>query len=147
MGNESLPPPDVIASGFSRLIDDLRDDVREDLRDIRSEIKHSEERVTARVASVEARQIETREQLVEFARSHGDEHEQYEHRSAENHTALWEAFRRFEINEARRDGALGIIRYLVELTSRHAQRIAAIILALAATVGFASGGITVGIGQ
>lgn len=147
MGNEPLQPPEVIAAGFTRLIDDLRDDVREDLRDIRTEIGKSEERVTARVAAVEARQVEARDQLTEFVKAHSDEHEHYERRSTESHSALWDAVRHFQLNEARRDGALGIVRYLVELASKHAPRLAAIVLALAAALGFATGDISVAIGR
>ncbi len=55
--------------------------------------------------------------------------------------------RQFEIDQARRDGALGIARYSIELLSKNAPRLIAIIVAVAAALGFATGGIVLEIGN
>jgi hypothetical protein len=145
-GDESVPPADAISQGFVRLVEGLRDDQREDNHQLRAELRDMESRLTARVVAVEGRQVEARDQLVEFVKAHADEHDTSERRSTETHSAIWDAVRKFELNEARRDGALGVTRYTIELVSKHAPRLATILLAIAAAAGVATGAVSVSVG-
>jgi len=143
----TTPPADVIAGGFAALVEGLRDDVREDIRDLRTEVGKSEERVTARVEAVAASQRETRTLIEDYARGHGLEHEAEAEERRTAHSKFFDFIRQFELDQARRDGALGIARWSVELLSKNAPRLIAIIAALAGAIGFASGSITLEIGK
>jgi hypothetical protein len=146
MGDEAQRPPDLIATGLAGLIEGLRDDVREDIRDLRGELGRTEERVTARVASLELKQGETRELLIDFAKGHGEEHEEEATERRAAHSTFYEFMRTREIQEARRDGALGVIRFGVELVSKHSPRLVQIALALTALLGIATGSIHLAVG-
>ena len=141
------PPPEVIANGFTRLVEGLRQDVREDIRDLRTELGKTEERVTARVALIEAGQTATRALIEAFAGRHGQEHEEEAEARAKAHGQFWDFMRANELDKARRDGAVGVVRFGVELLSKHAGQIVAILAALGLLGGFATGNISVGIGQ
>jgi hypothetical protein len=141
------PPADTIAVGFQALVEGLRDDVREDIRDLRTELGETEKRVTARVEGVAADQRSTRQLIEEFAKGHSLEHEAEAEDRRQTHSAFYDFIRKFELDQARRDGALGIARYSVELLSKHAPRLIAIIAALAAAIGLASGSIDLSIGR
>jgi len=139
MPDYDTPPVEKIAIGFQSLIEGLRDDVREDIRDLRIEVGESEKRVSARVESVAEDQRGTRRFIEEFASSHSEEHEAEAIDRRVTHTAFYEFIRHFELDKARRDGALGIARYSVELVSQHAPRLIALIAAMAAALGIATG--------
>mgnify|MGYP001610969625 CR=1 FL=1 len=140
-------PPDLIASGLLGLVTDLRDDIREDIRDVRTELTKVEQRVTARVEAVDVQGKETRAYIETFANGHSKDHEAEAEDRRKTHGEFYDFIRAAELDKARRDGALGILRYGVELVSRHASRLIAIILALAAAAGVATGNIDVSVGQ
>lgn len=146
--DDGVPPPvKNIAIGFQELVEGLRDDVREDIRDLRTELGKTEERVTARVVAVEVGQTATRHLIEDFAKGHGLEHEAEAEERRSAHGAFHEFIRKAELDQARRDGALGIARYSVELLSKNAPRLIAIIAAMGAVVGLASGSISVSVGK
>src|SRR5438552_12795328 len=147
MTDDRAQPPDLIASGFAGLVEGLRSDVREDIRDLRDELGKVEDRVTAQVATVEARQIEARDQLEDFASNHGELHESESTDRRKAHGDFYDYIRARELDDARRDGALGVARFGVELVSRHAGKLAQIILATAALLGIATGAVHVGVGS
>lgn len=143
-------PPDVIASGFAGLIEGLREDVREDIRDLRvdlrTEISESERRVTARVDAVDLQGKDTRAYLESFAKGHASEHETEAQERRRDHGLFYDFIRKAELDAARRDGALGVVRYSIELVSKHAARIVAVLTALGLLGGFASGNIHIDLG-
>lgn len=143
----AVPPADSIAVGLQALVEGLRDDVREDIRDLRVELGETEKRVTARVEAVASDQRDTRQLIEDFAKGHGLEHEQEAEERRNVHGLFYDFIRKFELDQARRDGALGIARYSVELLSANAPRLIAIIAAAAGAIGLASGSINIEIGR
>lgn len=141
------PAPEVIATGFAALVEGLRDDMREDSRDLRHELAKVEERVTARVAVVEEQGRETRAYIERFAKGHAEEHEAEAEDRRTTHGLFFDFIRAAELDKARRDGALGVVRYSIELLSRHAPQIVAILTAIGLLGGFATGNISIGVGQ
>lgn len=145
MADDHARPPDLIASGFAALIEGLRSDVREDIRDLRTELGNVEVRMTARVSTIEGRQAESRKLIEEFAGAHGEMHEAEANDRREAHGTFYEFMRSAELDRARRDGALGVMRFGVELVSKHAGRLVQVILAATALIGIATGSIEVGL--
>lgn len=149
MTDERNQPPELIATGFAALVEGIRSDVREDIRDLRTDLRTElgavEGRMTARVVAIEAKQAESRKLIEEFAGSHGEMHEAEAADRRAAHGEFYAYIRSAELDRARRDGALGIIRYGVELVSRHAGRLVQVILATAALIGIATGSIEVGL--
>jgi len=92
----------------------LRDDVREDVRDIRVD-------------------------LSAFITAHGREHADQKAESETAHDGFTAFISNFELERARKDGALGVFRFVLEQLSRHARPLAALgiglITAIAAIVG------------
>lgn len=126
-GDDGASPP-YPANGlgtFLRAIDGMRDDFREDMaglrRDVREDMAKSEERVMGTMA--------------QFARVHGVEHDE-DRLALDRDLTTFRAFMHAaEIAQAKRDGALGVLRFVLELVSKHAKPIVAVIGA--ATVGIA----------
>lgn len=145
MSDERNQPPELIATGFAALVEGLRSDVREDIRDLRTELGAVEGRMTARVASIEVKQAESRKLIEEFAGAHGEMHEAEAAERRAAHSDFYNYIRSAELDRARRDGALGVVRYGVELVSKHAGRLVQVILATAALLGIATGAIEVGV--
>lgn len=147
MAGDEHRAPELIAIGVAGLLESLRDDVREDISGLRDELGRAEGRMTARVEAVDLAQKETRVLIERFAGDHGREHEAEAEDRREAHSTFYEFIRSAEIDRARRDGALGVMRYTIELTSRHAPKLVAIILALAGALGVATGNVSVAVGQ
>ena len=145
MADERNQPPELIATGFAALVEGLRSDVREDIRDLRTELGAVEGRMTARVVAIEVKQAESRKLIEDFAGSHGEMHEAEAADRRKAHGEFYDYIRAAELDRARRDGALGVARYGVELVSRHAGRLVQVILATAALLGIATGSISVGL--
>ena len=141
------PLADAIGIGFQTVIEGLRTDVREDIRDLRDELGKTEGRVIARVELVDDAQKDTRAFIESFAKGHGADHEKEAEDRRIAHGQFYDFIRKAELDAARRDGALGVVRYGVELLSKHAPRLVAILTALGLLGGFATGNISVGIGR
>lgn len=151
-------PPDLIASGLVGLVDGLRKDLREDIRDVRAaqaednrelraELVNVERRVTTLVEAVDLQGKDTRAYIELFAKGHGEEHEAEAADRRQTHGVFYQFIRDAELDKARRDGALGVARYSIELISKHSARLVAVILAVAAAAGVATGNVGVSIGQ
>lgn len=105
----------------------LRDDVREDNERL-------EKRVMIAVADIRAEQ---RSSIEAHAKAHLET-------AIDTETELGrirDFMRNAELTAARRDGALGVFRFLVEQTSRHAKPISAVLVAAAAAALAVSGNI------
>lgn len=138
---------DVIAHGFSALIDGLREDVRdlkEDLKEIRAELKSD---LSSAMSKLESRMEAQRQDSVEYTIIHGKQHEEEALDRKTTHGEFRDFIRKFEIDEARKNGALGVFRYMIEIGSQHAPRIIAIIAAAAAAIGVINGSIQVSLGE
>jgi hypothetical protein len=142
-GNDTSGAPDAIASGFAALVDGLRDDIRDLRTDVREDLVLLEGRVTDQVAAVKADQLATHKFLEDYAKGHSIEHESEASDRRAAHGTFYDFIRKFELDQARRDGALGMVRYLVELLSKHGPRLATAALGIAAALGVATGSIHV----
>jgi hypothetical protein len=147
MVDDRRPPEAVIAAGFQHLVEGLRDDVREDIAGLRTELGRVEERVTARVDAVDAAQRSTRGLIERFGVEHSQLHEGEAEERRNAHSTFYEFIRAAELDKARRDGALGVIRWAVEMTARHSTRLVGVILAVAALLGVATGSVNVQVGS
>ena len=141
------PLADAIGIGFQTVIEGLRTDVREDIRDLRDELGKTEGRVIARVDLVDVAQKDTRALIESFAKGHGLDHEKEAEDRRIAHGQFYDFIRKAELDAARRDGALGVVRYGIELLSKHAGRLVAILTALGLLGGFATGNISIGVGR
>ncbi len=100
---------DAIGYGFQQLIEGLRDDVREDIRDLREEWR-------------------------KFAVEHGQAHENEAIERRLSHGEFYEFIRQAELDSARKDGALGVVRFVIEKVSANSTRLVAVIVALASAI-------------
>lgn len=157
MNDDPSTPPDLIATGLAGLIDGvrrdidgLRDDFREDNQRLRQDFREDnaslEERMTNAIGVVSTRQAETRELIVDFAKGHAELHEEENVERREAHSAFYKFMRDRELAEARRDGALGVVRFGVELVSKHSTKLVQLLLAVAALLGIVTGAVRVGVG-
>lgn len=138
---------DAIGIGFQTIIDSLRTDVREDVNALRTDVREDIREVKVELGKVDVRVSETRTYLESFAKGHGAEHEQEAEERRRDHGLFYDFIRKAELDAARRDGALGVVRYSIELLSKHAGRIIAILTTLGILGGLASGNIAIGLGQ
>lgn len=128
-------PPNGLGT-FLRAIDGMRDDVREDLAGLRRDVRE-DQRVT------EERLMGT---MAQFARAHSAEHDERD-LAIDTDLSKFRAFMRTaEIAQAKRDGALGVLRFVLELVSKHAKSIVAIACTGGALVGLLSGVVHVSVG-
>lgn len=121
---------------FLDAIEALRTDVREDIGhlrdDVREDLAASEDRVMTA--------------MTEYTIRHGAEHAQGVAEAAETH-ARFEAFiRSAELAQARRDGALGVFRFVLETASRNSRPLIAIVISVAFAAASIAGAIQVQIG-
>lgn len=147
MADDSRRAPESIAVGFQQLAEGLRADIRDLRDDVREDLVALEGRVTARVAAVEAEQASTRGLIEQFATDHAREHENEAEERRMTHGQFYDFIRAWELDRARRDGALGIVRWSIETLSAHAPRLVGLVLAIATALGLASGTISVHVGS
>lgn len=140
-------PPDLVATGLTGFFESVRNDLRVARREGREDLAAMEARVTARIAAVESRQGETFDLVTDYAKTHGEQHEGEAAERRVEHGKFYDFMRRAEVAEARRDGALGVLRFTVEQLSRHSGRIAQVLLSAAALAGIISGAVSVDIGR
>lgn len=108
----------VAYGAFLSAIDGLRADVRED-----------NERLERRVMSA----------LTDYARNHGVDHDELRRASDAAHTRFDEFIRNQELAQARRDGALGALRFVLEQFSRYSRPLFLVLVALAGVIGTVTG--------
>ena len=99
------------------------------------------------MVALDLAQKDTRSFIESFAKGHSFEHEQEAEERRQTHGLFYEFIRAAELDKARRDGALGIVRYGIELLSKHAGRIIAVLSTAGLLGGLASGNITIHLGS
>lgn len=109
---------DVDGGGILRALDALRDDVREDIGHLRDDVREDNARIESRVLSM----------MEAFAQAHAAEHDEDRVVLDRDIGELRAWKRASEIATARREGALGVFRFGLELLTRHAKPIVAILL-------------------
>jgi hypothetical protein len=133
---EEHTPGAGVGLAFAGLVNDLREGIGDDLREVkeelRTEIKDSEARVSVKVDTA----------LLAHAEDH--EKEAAEHR--ESSATFREFIQKAQLDAARRDGVLGVVRFGFELVSAHGGAVVKVALAAAALLGVLSGSIRVAVG-
>jgi len=112
--------------GLRTEISGLRDDVREDIKEIREDLERA---------------------VTNYAITHGHEHQAERDDSRAAHDRFDTFIRNAELAQARRDGAIGIFRFVIETLARYARPIATVLLGLAALIAAGSGAIQIQVGQ
>lgn len=112
-------------------IEGLRSDMREDLGAIRHDLADTEERLVSQVTA--------------YTSAHAQEHATVAAKSGEDHERFNAFIRNAELAQARRDGALGVIRFLFELTSRHSGALIKVVAAITAALLVVNGNVSVAI--
>ncbi len=97
-------------------IEALREDVREDLGHLRDDVREDNERLEQRVM---AAIHDVRTDAAGFALDHAKVHIQRQEDTDAEHATFREFIRNAELAQARRDGALGVFRFVLEQLSRH----------------------------
>lgn len=121
------PLADAIGFGFQTIIEGLRRDVREDIKELREELRES-------VGGVDDKITQAGADWLRFTVDHGREHEADAEERRLAHTKFYEFIRTAELDAARRDGALGVIRFVIEKVSANSTRLVAVIVALASAI-------------
>lgn len=112
-------------------IEGLRSDMREDLQGIRDELRTVEHRMV--------------DQVTAYTSEHAILHAATEANRDEAHARYDTFIRAQEIQTARREGALGVARFMVELVARNSGAIVKVVLALASAVLVLNGNVSVSV--
>lgn len=107
---------------FLDAIDRLRDDMREDNRDLEKRIMDT---------------------VTGFVVAHGKQHDAHDVDSEAAHRDFRAFIRAAELAQAKRDGALGVFRFAVELVSRNWRPISVVLVAMTAALFAATGDIRI----
>ena len=127
-------------SGLYDAIEGLRDDVREDIGHLRDDVREDNERLEGRVMTA----IEdVRRDAAEFALAHARVHTARQEETDAEHATFRTFVRNAELAQARRDGALGVFRFTVELVSRQWKPLTALLGGVATVAAIVSGAIQV----
>lgn len=133
--NEHTPASEV-GIAFASLVNELREGIGDDLRDLKTELSADNAATEARMtAHVDAALL-----------AHAQLHEAETTERRETHSKFFEFMRKAEIDEARRAGILGIVRFGFELVTRHGGALVKVALAIAALFGVVTGTIRVAVG-
>jgi predicted phage gp36 major capsid-like protein len=119
--------------GVYAAIEGLRSDVREDVGHLRDDMREDLERLESRLMTT----------LTDYIRVHSDDHTAMRRESESVHARLLDFVRSQELAQARRDGAIGVARYAIELFARHARPLALVMSSAAALLGVLSGAIRI----
>lgn len=112
-------------------IEGLRSDMREDFAAVRAEIRDVESRVSDSVTN--------------YTLNHAQEHAVQAAVATDRHAQINAFIEGAKLDQARRDGALGIVRYVFELVSTHSGAIVKVILAVAGALLVVNGNLNVSV--
>lgn len=135
MTDDASPNGHSATGALLRAVEELRADAREDIGQLRDDMRED-------LAAMERRVMGA---LTDFTVAHGAEHAAGRAEAAAAHDHFDAFIKANELEQARKDGALGLVRFVVELTSRHARPLVSILFAAAAAAGIATGSIHIGI--
>jgi hypothetical protein len=121
-----------------RAVEDLRDDMREDNGHLRDDMGQLRDDMREDNAALEHRVMSA---LTDFSAAHGREHATEREESRLAHDRFDQFVRAAELAQARRDGVLGVFRFLLEQTSRHSGPIVRILVTAGGVLAVASGAI------
>lgn len=139
-------------SGYALLnaLNDFRGDVREDIAALRTEARSD---ITALEGRLMTAIVDNRRALTDYSTTHNGVHvaERKETEAAFSesraaHDRFDEYISTQRVVQARKDGALGVTRYVVELVAANAGALVKILLAAAVAAIFATGGVHLSVG-
>lgn len=107
----------------------LRSDVREDIGQLRDDMREDNQRLEDRIMTV----------VTGFQTAHGAVHEGDRAENDAAHVRFDAFIRNAELVQARRDGALGVFRFAVELLSRNWKPLTVVLTAITAVLFAATG--------
>lgn len=136
MTNEHTPA-DNVGLAFAGLVNDLREGIGDDLREVKEELR----------TEIQAAEVRVTSQVDSALLSHGQLHETEDEERREAHGKFYDFMRKAEIDEARRAGVLGMVRFGFELITRHGGAVARVALAIAALLGVLAGTIRISVGS
>lgn len=104
---------------------ELRADVAGIRAENRADNRALEDRMTTLVRDLDQRMRETlaedRRDRADYVLAHGKDHDEQRAASESEHKTFNDFIRNFELVEARKNGAIGVFRFGLELLSRHAK--------------------------
>lgn len=112
-------------------LESLRDDVREDIASLRSQVRQD-------LAASESRLMAT---FTGYTVAHAADHDSHSKTSDAAHMRFDAWIRAAELAQARRDGALGVFRFVLAELSRNWKPLTAIITSIAVGTAFVTGSI------
>lgn len=125
-------------SALYAALESLREDVREDIGHLRDDVREDNERLEGRLM---AAINDVRRDAVEFATAHTAVHEERRAVTDAEHRLFRDFIHAAELAQARRDGALGVFRFILEQLSRHWRPLLAVLSGFAMTAAFVTGSI------
>lgn len=114
-------------------LEHLRSDVREDIGDLRDDMRKDNERLEGRIMAV----------VNGFVTVHGRDHAAQRQESDAAHRDFRAFIRAAELSQAKRDGALGAIRFVVEVVARNWRPLTVVLTAVTAVLFAATGDIRI----
>lgn len=123
-------------------IEVLRADVREDIGHLRADVREDNERLERRVMTAIA---DVRSDAAGFALEHAKVHAARQEQTDAEHRVFREFIRNAELAQARRDGVLGVFRFVVEQLSRHWKPLTALLGGVATIAAIATGSIEIAV--
>jgi hypothetical protein len=112
-------------------IEGLRSDMREDIGGLRDDLRDVETRMVRQVS--------------EYTMAHGAEHRENYRIRDEAHAKFNDFIANAELGAARRDGALGVVRFMFELVSRHSGALVKVVVSIAAAALVVGGNVHISI--
>lgn len=114
---------------FLDAMEGLRSDVREDIGQLRDDMREDNERLEGRIMTV----------VTGFQTAHGAVHDSDKAANDLVHATFTAFIRNAELAQARRDGALGVFRFAIEVVSRNWKPITVVLTAATAVLFAATG--------
>jgi hypothetical protein len=137
---DGSPGQPAMAGALLRIVDGIRSDVREDVGHLRDDVREDNDRLERRMMALLE---DVRGDLHAFQEAHSKEHLAGEIATESEFGKVRDFIRNAELHAARRDGALGVFRFAVELLGRHAKPIGFVLLSAAGFIGVLAGNIRI----
>lgn len=142
MVDEQPTGPQQLATGFGDFFEAFRADIRAlderltgQLEDVRADVREDNQRVEDRLMAA----------LQTMATVHAREHSEEDADRERVHERFEKFIKAAELAQARKDGALGVFRFVVEVVGRNARPIAQICAGAGILLGVLSGSISVAV--
>lgn len=99
------------------------------------ELWHVEDRIGSRIGDVKAEVTTVRDEFEAYAVGHDKVHRDHDGDGARKYDEIMSRFHTWEVEAAKRAGALGVVRFLADLAGRNWKAIATLALTALAALG------------